>query len=759
VFEAVYRCNQENAMPLLSAELINPSYRRRLARSTLLAVLLAISPVLLASSDGTDPTFDGDGRAIVSFTFNNDTGRDVAIDSAGRIVVVGQVTIANSYDFGLARLNTDGSLDQAFGGGDGLVTTNIGNFINANSAEEASAVAVDSQGRIVIGGWTDFVGKKMALARYLADGTLDTSFGGDGFVVIRPDNPAPGADLIAYPYNDSEILDLVIGADDSIVAVGKTSTALSGTSEDLVIARFAASGELDTSFNGTGVVIRDVATGVDNANAVALDADGRVVVAGMSDVMPGTGNIFQMVVARLNTDGTFDTNFDVDGLLTLPFTTQSDAQAVVVQPDLKVVVGGATAIPQDQFNRASFALARFNYDGTLDSSFGNGGKVITDLYPGSRIVGLALGFDGTITAAGNGALQFTTATNSFAVARYTADGVLDPSFGLGGKASASFPGAGDGVMGGMALQADGKVVAAGWVAFGNVDDFAVMRFDNAPITLDQDGDGVPDAQDNCPAVANADQADSDGDGVGDACDMPLVSINDVSVTEGNSGSTQATFTVSLGYVSTSTVTVDYATVAGSAAAGSDFVSATGTATIPAGQTSTTVSVTVLGDTAVEADETYRVILSNATNAQVGDGEGNGTILNDDVPPPATADVTLGLTASPTRVAPGATVTYTITLGNRGPDSARQLIVSDALPMSLVSCSTSVGVVCGGSGNTVMVLIPTLGVKQTATITIVGQVSPNATNNAKLPNTASVSPGSTDPRLSNNSKTVTVTVRR
>lgn len=744
-------------MPLSATKLIGPSHRR-LTRSSLLAALLAMSTVLLASSDGTDPTFDGDGRAIVSFTFNHDTGRDVALDAAGRIVVVGQVT-NSSYDFGLARLNTDGSLDQSFGGGDGLVTTNIGNFISANSAEEARAVAIDSQGRIVIGGWTSFVGKKMALARYLADGALDTTFGAGGFVVIRPDNPTPGADMTASPYNESEILDLVIGADDSIVAVGKTSTSLSGTSEDLVVARFGSSGALDTSFNGTGVVIRDVATGVDNANAVALDADGRVVIAGMSDVTPGAGDAYHMVVARLDATGVFDINFDGDGLLTLPFTTQSDAQAVVVQPDLKIVVGGATADPLDQFNRVDFALARFNYDGSLDSSFGNGGKVITDLYPGSRIVELALAPDGTITAAGNGALQFTTATNSFAVTRYTSDGVLDPSFGLGGKASASFPGAGDGEMGGMALQSDGKVVAAGWVAISNVSDFAVMRFDNGPITLDGDGDGVPDAQDNCPTVANADQVDTDGDGIGDACDVPLVSIDDVSVTEGNAGSTQATFTISLSYVSTSNVTVDYATVAGSATSGSDFVSASGTATIPAGQTSTTVSVTIVGDTAVEADETYRVMLSNATNAQIGDGEGNGTILNDDAPPPATADVTLGMTVSSSRVAPGSPVTYTITLGNRGPNTANQLIVTDALPMSLVSCSTNVGVACGGSGDTVSVLIPTLAVKQTATITIVGLVSPNATNNAKLSNTAAVSPGSTDPRLSNNSKTVTVTVRR
>src|SRR5207247_2582483 len=114
-------------------------------------------------------------------------------------------------------------------------------------------------------------------------------------------------------------------------------------------------------------------------------------------------------------------------------------------------------------------------------------------------------------------------------------------------------------------------------------------------------------------------------------DLPALTINDVSVSEGNTGTTSATFTVTLAPASAGTVTVSFATAAGTAAAGSDYQSQSGGLTCTAGQTTKTVTVLVNGDGAVEPDETFFVNLSGASGAAIADGQGQGTIVNDDLP--------------------------------------------------------------------------------------------------------------------------------
>lgn len=140
---------------------------------------------------------------------------------------------------------------------------------------------------------------------------------------------------------------------------------------------------------------------------------------------------------------------------------------------------------------------------------------------------------------------------------------------------------------------------------------------------------------NLSSAANASITDNQGVGTINNDDSPpTLSINDVAVTEGNSGTTSATFTATLSAPSALAVTVKYDTADGTATAGSDYQSSTGTLTFAPGETSKTVSVTVNGDTAFEPDETFFVNLSNPTNATIADGQGIGTIKNDDQPPPS-----------------------------------------------------------------------------------------------------------------------------
>src|SRR6185436_959650 len=136
-----------------------------------------------------------------------------------------------------------------------------------------------------------------------------------------------------------------------------------------------------------------------------------------------------------------------------------------------------------------------------------------------------------------------------------------------------------------------------------------------------------------------------------------LSINNVGVTEANTGTTTATFTVTLTPASTQSVTVAYATADGTATtANSDYVTKSGTLTFAAGVTTQTIAVTINGDTAVEPDETFVMNLSSPTNATISDAQGVGTILNNDVPPPT---VTV---SSPTTVNPGDAVTVTVANG-------------------------------------------------------------------------------------------------
>jgi uncharacterized delta-60 repeat protein len=308
--------------------------------------LAAFAGAALSAATDRDQSFGGGtGLVTTDFDGSDDQAYAVALQTDGRIVVAGGRNVDDDFspnDFALARYNSDGSLDNSFNG-DGTVITDFG-----TNRDHARAVAIATDGAIVAAGSNavDF-----QLARYLPSGALDPAFGTGGKLTTD----LGGGDFVA---------DLAIQPDGAIVAVG-------GSGAAFALARYLPNGTLDPSFSEDGKVTTDLAGG-GAANAVALQSDGKLVVAGRGPCNPMCRDF---ALARYNPDGSLDASFDGDGKLTTDFGGDVDAAAdVAVASDGKLVaVGrGATAVGQG----SGVAVARYHADGSLDSSFDTDGKTI-----------------------------------------------------------------------------------------------------------------------------------------------------------------------------------------------------------------------------------------------------------------------------------------------------------------------------------------------------------------------------------------------
>jgi len=265
----------------------------------------------------------------------------------------------------------------------------------------------------------------------LSAGDLDPTFGAGGIVVTD----------LTY----GEVSDATIQPDGKIVVVGTTPGPGTSTA-DFRIVRFNPDGSLDNSFGQDAVVTTDFAGNRDNADAVGITADGKIIAAGHTwNDAAGTQEDFAL--ARYNSDGSLDTTFGVNGLVVTDldstrigqsWTSMADVvYSLTIQPDGKILAAGSAGNRHP--NWSDFALARYNVDGSLDQSFGNGGIVTTD-FTGriDQAYDVAVQQDGRIILAGGAGYDATTAVGG--IARYNVDGSLDQSFGNGGSVTTLLPG-------------------------------------------------------------------------------------------------------------------------------------------------------------------------------------------------------------------------------------------------------------------------------------------------------------------------------
>jgi len=281
-------------------------------------------------------------------------------------------------------------------------------------------------------------------------GNLDPTFGTGG--TVRTD----------FAGNIDQANAVVIQPNGQIIAAG-SSFSNSKTVEDFIVARYNANGSLDKRFGKNGKITTDFFRNVDSISAVAIQPDGAIVVAGFAQLGGSGGTPRVFALARYRNDGTPDTSFGNGGALTTSFGGNfAAASALMLQPDGKIVVAGTVDFnPALPGSGLDFALARYNSNGTLDGSFGTGGKVVFDFFGSFDQANAAvLQPDGKIIVVGSASYDSNNRDIGFALARFNTDGSIDFGFGTGGKQITDFFGAGA-KANGIVLQPDGKFVVAG----------------------------------------------------------------------------------------------------------------------------------------------------------------------------------------------------------------------------------------------------------------------------------------------------------
>lgn len=390
-----------------------------------------------------DSTFSTDGKVMTPVTSFANEARAIAIQSDGKVIVAGNASNNTLNSFGLVRYNTDGTLDNAFGTA-GKTTTSCGPGNNV-----ARAIIIQPDGKIVVAGnQENQTYSQFAVARYNTNGTLDNTFGSGGKVLTHLDY---GFDL-AYA--------VAIQTDGKIVAAGVSYDTLFNA--EFGVVRYNTNGTLDNTFGGTGKVRTSLGTTWDQAQAVVIQTDGKIVVGGRTST--------QMAMTRYNTNGTLDGTFGLGGIVTLPLGTYSDIiNALQLKPDGRILAGGVTQDNTDY----NFALVQFDTYGAVDGTFGISGFVFGDFGGADIINALATDANGNLLAAG---VSGPSTNPEFIVARYDSLGNSDFSFYNQGFVNTSFGGGVGSVASGIAIQADGKIVATGSAMNGTYRNFATARY-------------------------------------------------------------------------------------------------------------------------------------------------------------------------------------------------------------------------------------------------------------------------------------------
>ena len=438
-----------NSIEVIARQTAMPFYC--LIAAIAMVTSLLTSHRIEAAAGDLDPRFGNGGVAFTDFSQTTELAYSVTVQADGKIVLCGQSGVSPNLHSALARYNRSGRLDSTFGTG-GKVT------VTFNSVSDyLYAAAIQSDGKIVAAGSS---ATSFLLARFNADGSLDQAFGTNGSVETT------------FGDQNAEARGIVIQPDGKIVAVGVSGAGSYSELNDFVLARYNSDGSLDQTF-GTAGKVKTHFPGVDNtgssATSVALQADGKLVVGGYRKQSDRTPHEFAL--ARYNSNGALDSAFGQAGkAMTRVGLGDAYSFGITLQSSGRIVLAGYSSTSLDH----DFTLVGYTANGTLDSTFGTGGIVTTDFSGGTDDIAYAMTrqSDSKLVVAGR---TGEYPENDFAVARYSSNGQLDQTFGVGGKVVSDFSSIDEAF--GVAVQSNGRIVVAG-IAFPNGAnlDFTVARY-------------------------------------------------------------------------------------------------------------------------------------------------------------------------------------------------------------------------------------------------------------------------------------------
>ncbi len=423
-------------------------------------ICFAIITSLQAQPGTLDMSFGKNGIVLTDGIY--DGCNAMTIQQDGKIILAGTNYNGTGNVFQLIRYNTDGSIDFSFGF-DGRVLTDL----SGSTFEQINSVSIQSDGKIVAAG---IVYHDIAIVRYMENGSVDTSFGNEGSVIT---------DL----RNEDYLTDMALQADSKIIVTGKTKSNDNDIQTSFIL-RYMPDGRPDASFGEKGKVLTVFNEPV-NINAITVQPDGKILTGGISNYLTPFS---KFLVARYLADGSLDKEFGQNGLATTGFENIAESAGILdiaAEGDGKIItVGGSEAIEGFQQN---MTLVRFQNTGAVDSSFGKNGIVITnfgetdpDIY--SIATDVLLQPDEKIIAAGR-SYKYATFSN-LALARYQTNGNLDSSFAEDGMQTTNM--GGGTYCAGVALQTDGKIVVAGTTNLEpSSSHFSIARYNNdvvLPIT-------------------------------------------------------------------------------------------------------------------------------------------------------------------------------------------------------------------------------------------------------------------------------------
>lgn len=400
----------------------------------------------------------------------SETVRAMAIQVDGKIVVAGYTfnTTNQEKRYALSRFNSDGSLDTGFGTG--------GSTIVSLSFDEPKDMTILPDGKILVLGssWSVASGSSsedIVLLRFNSDGSLDTTFDSDGSTVTDINMAITQANAGSADTPSR----MALQSDGKILVSAQTRV----TGDDIAILRYNSDGSLDTSFDSDGILrfnLNPVLTISDYARAIAVQPDGKIVIAGEWWASSGINGNKNPFVARFDSSGVLDPTFGIDGVSeSLDIKVGDDVTDLLIQPDGKILVAGFARDSVSSTTGADYLLIRYNADGTLDTSFDNDGYVVTEGSNSSRDQGysVVLQADGKILLGG-------LFESSDILLRYSPDGSLDTTFSADGKATSGILDWGWATV----IQPDGNILNAG--SANSYSQFGLVRYEGDGLDIQPD---------------------------------------------------------------------------------------------------------------------------------------------------------------------------------------------------------------------------------------------------------------------------------